>query len=75
MTNPATIAAGLNKAERRAYLMASPKRRAVDPASLFVSATRGCRHPLPGTIIVYAGLMLTSEGRAIRAILQEQSDD
>lgn len=67
----ARIAEGLSEQERRAYLTAGKRLRALDPESLFITDSRGCG-PLPGTTVTMAGLMLTPLGLAVRAHLQER---
>ena len=69
----ARIAEGLSEQERRAYLTAGKRIRALDPESLFITDTRGCGRLL-GTTVTMAGLMLTPLGCALRALAQEQGD-
>ena len=67
----ARIAEGLSVQERRAYLSAENRIRALDPESLFITDTRGCGRLL-GTTVTMAGLLLTPLGLGIRAHLQER---
>jgi len=67
----ARIAEGLSEQERRAYLTAGQRLRALDPESLFITGGRWCAR-LPGTTVTMAGLMLTPLGLAVRAHLQER---
>lgn len=79
MTTPtpdelARLARGMTVAEKRAYLTAEPSKRALDPDSLFMCDTRGCRRGLPGTFVTLHGLMLDNTGLALRDWIKENSN-
>jgi len=77
MPDPAKIAATLSEGTKRAILSAEPRRRALDPDSLFVTNSRGAiRAELePLTMVTLAGLMLNSAGLAVRDVLNGGEND